>query len=278
MAYQITGAEASIASWNSVEGAFLLASGSAPHKFSFNFSADPIDITAQSDGVRRNRNGLISVEGTISAYYPKATREIGAGGFVTFASGDVTHVNEWNMACDYGALDITEQAATAVLYKSFRPGKLGKITGGFSGFVDSGVTPPLPILFTSASAAATFKVKEVGATDPTIAGNIVVNSLGLDADMGQDSLQTKRYSFTADGAMTFASAGGNTHFLPDGAQASPDWPGLGANTCELVLQTFSTPRKYTFPAFVKGWSITVPVEGLIEVQYMVQGTGTIVVT
>lgn len=276
MAYQITGAEASISAWNSVEGAFLLASGSAPHKFAFNFSADPIDMTAQGDTARRNRNGLISCEGTISAYYPKTTRALGAGGLVTFASGDVTHVDEWNMAVDYGALDITEQAATAVLYRSFRPGKLGKITGGFSGKVDSGVTPPMPILWTAASAAATFKLMEVGATDPTIAGNIVVNQLSHDADMGQDSLQTKRYSFTGDGAITLASAGGNTHFLPDGVQASPDWPGLGVNTCAMTLTLFSG-RTITVPAFVKGWSVNCPVGGLIEVQYQVQGTGIITV-
>lgn len=277
MAYQITGAEASISSWNSVEGAFLLASGSAPHQFAFTFSGDPIDITAQSDTARKNRNGLITVQGAIQAYYPKTSRDIGAGGFVTFASGDVSHVNEWNMSCDYGALDITEQASTSVKYRAWRPMKLPKITGGFSGFVDSGVTPILPIDWTASSAAATFKLKEVGATDPTIAGNIVVNELAHAADMGQDGLQTKAYTFTADGAMTLASAGGNTNFLPDGAIASPDWPGLGVNTCVLELTLF-TGRKYSFAAFVKGWKVSVPVGGLIAVQYDVQGTGAVTVT
>lgn len=271
--YQVTSAEASITSAQSTELAFVLATGALPHKFDFTFTADQIDMTAQGDTSRRMRNGLLTGSGTITAYFPKASRKIGASGNVTFGSA-LYHVNEWSMSGDWGALDITDMTGSNVLWRQFRPGYLGKFTGSFSGYVDSANAEVPPVDWTGSAAAATFKISEEGATDNSLTCNILATELSLGVDIGQDSLETKRFAYVVDNALTVVGA---TNFLPAGAMAMPQWysvtPGIPDRT--LVI-TLASGRTITCAAaYMSGFDITCKMGEMIEVNYKVQIAGAV---
>lgn len=272
--YQVTSAEASITSAQSTELAFVLATGGLPHKFDFTFSADQIDMTAQGDTNRRNRNGLLTGSGTITTYFPKSSRKIGASGNVTFASGEVFHVNEWNLSGDWGAQDITQMTGSNVLWRAFRPGYLGKFNGSFSGYVDSANAAVLPVDWTGSAAAATFKLTEEGGTDNELTCNILATELALGVDVGQDSLQSKRYSFVVDNALTVVGA---SNFLPAGAMPMPQWysstPGIPDRN--LVI-TLASGRTITCAAaYMSGFDVACKIGDLIEVTYKVQIAGAV---
>ena len=276
MGQQLTGIDATITSWGSSgdDCYHIVNTGAAPHKISIKIAGQPIDITAAGDTASKFRNGLMSWTGTVSAYVPKTTRKIGISGLVTFASGYVLHCDKWDMTCDFGALDITELTGAATQkWRSFRPMKIGKLSGSFGGNIDSGTALSPPVDWTGSSAAATFKVSEEGATDNTLACNIVAHSLDTDADIGQDSLQKYVYSYSVDGAVTVA---GSENFLPSGTMATPAWDNDtdGVPDRSLVVK-LASGRTMTGAAYLKGWTIKVAAGEIISLDYSIQGAGAL---
>jgi len=123
--------------------------------------------------------------------------------------------------------------------------------GSYTCLQESSAAPTLPVVGDLA-AAATFKLAEVGASDPTLSGNILVSGLVQTVKIG--SKVENVYSYSGSGALTQTNAG---IFAASGAVTAPTWDSNGDGTADNVV-TFKTAasRLFTFPCFWRSISIT----------------------
>jgi len=252
--------------------------GCKPFSITFDENSPVLDSTAfASGGVNSHAHiiGLRDWTATISAKYPGTTPAIGNGGLVTFASGDVLHINAWELTIEASEFDITEFAATNRTDRLFRPGPY-KWSGSFSGFIDSATATVGTTAAGTAAAAATFKITESGATDSSLGGSILITQVNAAVAVG--SQNTKRYSFQGSGDLvhTFPSGLGLLStsspytILPSAWDADAD----GVPDRTLTWQAYSG-RTYAAAAFWKSLSFKVGVGDEILVDIGVRGAGAI---
>lgn len=281
MGYQTIGVTGAVTSWGA-SGADvhqLINAGISPASISAEISSDGLDWTGLGVSSAAMRAGLASWTATIVGRYPKTAPKVGNSGGVTFAGGYATWVRSWELTIEAGVHDITSQTGSAVLWRSFRPGLLSW-SGSYECDIDS--TTPLspPTLASGVAGAATFKISEEGATDNTLAGDIIVTGLSQSVSAGEKN--TASYSFSGSGVLTNTYASGMGLLSASAspyAIGTPTWDVNGDGVPDVVLTWQSdTGRTYAGPAFWRSLRVSCPVDGLIEVTVGVQGAGALTIS
>lgn len=290
MGYQVTGLEGTITSWGSGSSDWhnhLIAVGTAPTMCRVAVNADEIDKTSIGASANRSyRTGLRSWTVSGESIWPRSTPYLGAGGFVTYASGYTQHLKGWGLNLAWDVFDVTEMNTSNVVWRSFRPAIRGKFTGTYRGLVDSGTALAMPDAWTASSAAATLKLAEDGTHDNTFAGNIISRQLNVDVPIQGGQLDTYDYAFTVDGALTVSSAtnpGTNVFPTTTGGSAPytnvltfPPYDNSGDGTPnKTILITLATGRTLSGTAFLSSVNITCDVDQQIRVSWTAQGTGAL---
>lgn len=284
MGYATIGATGAVESWGSSgDDVFqLVGSAIAPMEFSLDLSAAQLDDTAfDASGVSSmtQKAGLAEWTATITGYYPRATKKIGNGGLVTFAAGEVLHVKGWNLNIEAQEMDITEYAASPVLWKAFRPG-LVKWGGDYEGYVDSGTNVAGITAAGTAASAATFKATEEGATDSSFSGSIFTHGLNVGVAVGANNPNTKKYSFTGSGSLvhTFPSGLGLLSTSSPHTIVIPKWDGDNDGVADRTLTLKAdTGRTFAGAAFWKSISISNQLNDLIKIVVGIRGSGALTI-
>lgn len=237
----------------------LIETASGPYTFNLNVPQDVFDSTEFGAMAVANTNGLKAWTATINAKFPKAGAKIGNGGLVTFSSGYAANVRDWNMAVNAAEHDVTVfDGTTPPTWREFLPG-LVSWAGAYNAMIDD----TTPLVVPGASAAATFKLTEDGTTDRTLAGDVVVSSLGATVNVGDRNMAA--YAFAGNGDLT---AAGTANIFASGAVGIPD-------VTEVIFKATNS-RTYTGLCFWTSIGVTVPVDGLIEVTATLRGSGALV--
>lgn len=249
-----------------------------PHTISIKMQSDTGIITAQGDTAVRNRAMLKSWQATVNMRYPRATRQMGNNGTLTWASGGYSaYVLDYSLNVQAAALDYTSMSQSDKTFKYFRPSLLVGFSGTFNASFDAAVTLPgteSPATAPSSYAALTLKLLEDGASDPALAGNAFISQIGHTMNMGTAELQRLAFSFMGDGALT-ATAGSTLPCLwPAGTIGQPTWDINGDGTPDqTIVVTAASGRTFTGTCFWTSVSVNVPMNGLIDVTVGLQGTG-----
>lgn len=283
MGYPTIGAKGAVTSWGtSGDDVYQLLQAIGFAEANLSMMAAQLDDTVFSgSGVSSmsQKAGLGEWTATLTGLYPKATKKIGNGGLVTYAAGDVLHIKGWNLNIETQEIDITEQASSPVLWKSYRPGVI-KWGGDFEGHIDSGtnvsgVTPP-----GTAASAMTLKVTEEGATDSSLAGSAFIHAVDVGIQVGSTTPNTKKYQFTGSGDLTHTYPAGlgltGTSSPSVIAPSSWDADGDGVGDRTLVFQADSG-RTYTGNAFWRSISISNQLNDLIKIVVGIRGTGALTI-
>jgi hypothetical protein len=192
--------------------------------------------------------GLRSATIDFTGIYPRAASPLGITSLITYASGYVKHVTAFNIGIEFAEFDATATTGAVGNWRAFRPKGTGRFNGSYTCLADNATPPTLPSSATAA-AAATFKLAEDGASDPTLAGNITTPKLTQTVRIGDESVCV--YTFTGSGDLT-QTAGTALPGLTaaSGAIVKPMWDlnsdGTADNTCVL---TVASGRTYTGPFF-----------------------------
>lgn len=270
----MTGATAGIlglvTSWGSADFTTALIGGSynKPASFVLNEKADIHDRTTFVSGgatFGRNIHGLHEWGGKISAHL--GTPQIGALGNVTFASGDVLLINEFDIQITAAMHEATVFTGSTVKFKQFVPG-LVRATGKFSGYADN-ATAIAHAGLDAGAAAATFDIV-AGGSGKTIGGNILLSDAEL--SVSPDDINKKSYSFVFDSQVTTAGSGTLLWAVDAGGGTfSLTTPATGKT---LTLQSY-TSQTYSGTALWKGISIKCGVGSPIMVDIDFQGYGVL---
>jgi hypothetical protein len=276
MGYQIIGEEGIVTSWgDSGDDCYhFLNTGAAPYQARLSITTETLDATVFASGLKSRavRSGLGAWEVEITARFPRSTPKGGNEGLITFAAGYVLHLGDYTLNLDWGAVEITEKAATAVVWKAFRPRHL-QWSGTYQVLADSGTGLSLPTAATTAPSAATFKVTEEGGTDNAFTGSIRTESLGVGITIG--NRVEGDYAFSGSGDLTVV---GSSNMLPAGALALPDWDNDSDGVADRSLViTAASGRTYTGNAYLRSLSVSVPTANMIEVRAIAQGSGALTV-
>ena len=243
--------------------------------------ADVFDVTGTGATARNTRTGLRSWSFSGEAFFPRTAAKVGSQGSVTFASGDVLWVDEYSLDISWDEIDITRFGMSNTTWKEFRPALFPKISGSFSGFVDSGTAVSLPIPFSSNSAAATFKVTEDGTDDNVFTCSIVATATDVDMNINAGTLSRKSYKFTVDGALTTKSTGTpGINLFPAStagvALAQTTWDKDGDGVADrTVLFQAGPSRTYTGYAWLQRVALSVKAGQLIQASYSGRGSGVL---
>lgn len=282
MGYPTIGITGLVTSWGS-SGADvhqLINAGIAPFSISAQINTDSLDSTAFGGSVssRSVRTGLGSWTATITGRYPQASRRLGNSGLVTFASGYAALVRSWEIEASCNVHDITSLTGSAVLWRAFRPGLISW-GGSYEAMIDSATSLALPTLVSGSAAAATFKISEEGATDNTLAGDIVTT--GADIGIAVGDMNTVSYRFEGSGALTNTYASGMGLLSASAspyAVVTPTWDVNGDGVPDVTLTWQADSGKtYAGPAFWRSLRVACPVDGMIEVTVGVQGAGAVTI-
>lgn len=250
-----------VTSWAGTQNTALIQSASGPYEFTLNMEAPTEDVTPfNGSGVTFTSNipNIRSWSGSITTRFTTAL--IGSSGLVTFGSGYTANTRAWTLDLTNDAKDTTVFNGSGVTYRTFVPGLLS-----WGGTYETYVDNTTALVFPGASAAsATFKLVEDGATDRTLAGNIIASSVPVTVQVGE--LPTATFTYVGSGTLT---AAGSANFFPSGAIVAPE-------TGSLVLQSY-TSRTYTGDAFFTSVSISCAVDGVITATINFQGTGALTI-
>ena len=256
MGYPVTGAEGWIDA-TAAQADLLYHFGTAlrqsPDGSVMTLNGSAIDITEATGSAAAfssHMGGLIDASVTYSALFPKTTVRLGVGGLITFASGTTYNVQRYQIDIDYGEIDITPISGTADTYRRYMPQGIGTWRGSYTTLQESSAAPSIPVVGDNA-AAATFKLAEVGGSDPSLAGNILVSNLVQTVRM-RDKVENV-YTFSGSGNITQANGG---IFAASGTIAAPIWDANSDGTPDNII-TFKTAsgRLWTGPAFWSSVSI-----------------------
>lgn len=275
----VTGVAATIGSVTSgTDLAQLVATATDFVAFVPTIVADSADTTPLAGNTMRMTNGLQQWEVGFRAVYPRTTPRFGASGLVTFASGFVRDCSRFDVTFDWGAEDITAYTGAAQTFKRFRPGSLPSISGSFNALVQDDATPSAPTTVNNSGQAVSFKLAEDGATDPTLAGNIVVTNEGY-AEISRASRKLEvTYQFVGSGTALWTISAGSTlpALLPAGDIDEPDWDTNADGTPDVSATfTLASGRTLSGPCFLRSLTLASQVNGLIAVSGVIQGAGTL---
>lgn len=177
------------------------------------------------------------------------------------------HVNAWTMTIDYEEFDVTEFDGVGVVAAEYLMG-LATTTGGYDTWLDdtNAIDDP-PVTASSVDvgslADATFLLEEAGTPDNDITGSIQTTALGVSLITGQPA--TGAYGYAMSGVPTFGATAAN--ILPDGALAVSD---QGNVTFEI-----GNSRSLVGDCFLKSLTVTCNLQGLIDLQLVLRGTGVL---
>lgn len=283
MGYQLEGVEFNLATVTAATDLAAMlhpSTGSvSPYTFTINAEAPEIDITSQGSTAKDWRTGLGTWSATAQAYFPRATKLLGNNGDITWSdSTDIKWINGYTLNVEAAVLDITSQDQANKNFQYFRPSKLVGFSGDIDAFYDSAAVANLPLNTSTAISAyptATFKLIEDGATDPKLAGGVILRTLAQNA-VQNSTLQTLKYGFRGTGALTATSgSGGILAVFPAGTVDQPDWDttGNGDPDVEVTLLSKSGGLTFTGYCFWRRVGISVPMSGMIGVTIELQGTG-----
>jgi hypothetical protein len=241
-------------------------------------NADSSDATILGQAATSFQQGLSNYSIEVEALYPNAAPRYGNQGFVTFASGYVPFIKSFNLDFDFGEIDITSRAAadgTALAARIYRPAYRPIVSGSFTTLVDSATKPTAIVAANAAAAAATFKLAEGGAADPSFTGDIRTISLG-GLSIGPAGEQMVEYGFQFSGAVTsVAGTTGTPAILPAGTVDGADWDQSGAGLGEDLEFTTISGTAYTGTGFLRTLRIEVPSDGPIRVTGTIRGSGVL---
>lgn len=272
MAFPITGSTATVTSVTAGTDVKFLFDVLKINEVAINTEADEFDISELSgSGAAVERlSGLRSGTMTFSGFYPKAAPKIGNTGLLSYNAVTVGFVQDWTMDVDFGEIDITSFNATAPTVKKFMPSGLFTWGGTFNvhmlnddnalgSATDDEVT--LPTAAGSTGTAAIFQIFTGATNAHTLAGNILLRSLGH--SIRKADKQVLAYAYSGSGSLTEQQ--GDTYdplridpatIAPGGsaAWAGPSW--TDATSPSIVVTAYSG-RTYTIKAFLKSLSISV---------------------
>lgn len=287
MGYQLEGVEftlATVTTGTDLETMLHPSTGSvSPYSWTINAEAPEIDITGQGSTAKDFRTGLGSWSATGQAYFPRATKHLGNNGDITWSDATaIAWINGYNLNVESEVLDITSQDQTNKNFKYFRPSKLVGFSGDIDAFYDSAATLILPTNTSTAIASyptATFKLTEIGAADPTLAGAVILRQLSHTA-VQNSTLQQLKYGFRGTGALTAVMGTGSIMpVFPADASGivvnQPDWD-TGGNGDPDVAVTFNAKSAgliFGGFCFWRRVSIACPMSDMIRVSIELQGTG-----
>lgn len=241
-------------------------------------NADSADATVLQSGSTSFMQGLYNYSIEVEALYPTSAPRYGNQGFVTFASGYVPFIKSFNLDFDFGEIDITSRAAadgTALAARIYRPAHRPIVSGSFTTLVDSATKPTALVAANAAAAAATFKLAEGGAADPSFTGNIrTISRTG--PSIGPAGEQMVEYGFQFDGAVTsVAGTTGTPALLPAGTVDGADWDASGAGLGNDIEFSTVSGTSYTGTGFLRTLRIEVPSDGPIRVTGTIRGSGAL---
>ena len=215
---------------------------------------DATTPTGSAVSMRTMNAGLRQGTIAFTGLYPRAANPLGLSSLITYASGYVQYVNAFTINMQFPEIDITSAGGAAGSYRRWMPGGTGMWNGTYTCKADNATALVMPTV--GVAAAATFKLAEDGASDPTLSGSITTPRLTQTVKIGAESIAT--YSFSGSGDLTQAAGTALPGiFAASGVIAKPTWDlnndGTPDNTC--ILQVASG-RTYTFPAFWTNVSLT----------------------
>jgi len=252
MGYPITAELGKITSWGSAEDVTTLLANTRVVNFGVTFKSDEQDITAMAATSMEYMGGLRSAEGTFEALWPNSAPVLGDTAAITFAGGYAQFAQRFRIAIDFGEEDITPLPTATGGWRRFMPSGLIKWSGSYTALAVSDTAASLPTAVNTAAGAATFKLKECGATDATWGGNIMTTSLGHRQSASRGKVELD-YAFMGSGALTItAGSSGGPAILPAGAVDKSDWDtnGDGVPDVTWLGQTF-TSRTISGAAFLR---------------------------
>lgn len=232
MAYVLVGSQGTVTNWIGIASDFydILTDRISPSSSTIEIVAEEQDITSLGATTAAHIAGVRNVTGTITAN-AFATGRLGNVGLVTFTSGYVTHVREFDITIETIANhDITEFGgpSAAVVWRKFRP-DLVRWSGRFVCGVDNAtdlVFPHAP----AASATALVLTYGDDSTDDTLSGNAFATRIGTGMTVGE--AQFAEYTFMGTGDLTPA---GTTSLFGTSVLGVPLWEYSTGSTVPRVL-------------------------------------------
>jgi len=208
---------------------------------------DATTPTGTAVAMRTMNAGLRQGTVAFTGLWPRAANPLGLSALITYAAGYVQYVRSFTINMAFPEIPITASTGADGSYVRYMPGGTGTWGGTYTCLADNATALSMPSI--GAASAATFKLAEDGASDPTLTGNITTPRLVQTVKIGSESQAV--YSFTGSGALTQAAGSALPGiFAASGAITKPTWDisgdGVPDNTCVL---TVASGRTYSFPAF-----------------------------
>lgn len=236
---------------------------------------DATTPTGSAVSMRTMNAGLRQGTVAFTGIWPRAANPLGLSALITYAAGYVEYVRSFTINMQFPEIDITTAAGAAGTYRRWMPGGTGTWGGTYTSLAksDAGITMPT----VGAASAATFKLGEDGASDPTLSGSITAPRLVQTVKIGAESQAV--YSFTGSGALTQAAGSALPGiFAASGAITKPTWDiaGNGVPDNNMVL-TVASGRTYTFPAFWTNLSLNWQMDQPVQVSGTLRIAGDVTV-
>lgn len=270
MGYPITGSTATVVSVSASTDVKYLFDVLKISEVGINTEADEFDISelSGSGSAIERLSGLRSGTMSFSGFYPKSAPKIGNTGLVTYGGSAIAWVADWSMDVDFGETEITSFAATGPTVKQYIPNGIFTWGGSFNAHALNDTAVTLPTSAGSTGTAAIFQLFKGSTYNHTLAGSVLLKSLGH--AVRKADKQVLAYSYSGSGALTETQGDTYDPLRLNPATTSPgdaiDWGvpsyDLSASpmTPSIVVKTYeagATDRAYTFSAFLKSLSISV---------------------
>lgn len=243
----------------------LISTGAKPSSATWTQSTDAANVTVGGAQFEEKLAGLSSVAFQIETRFESAYVVSGSSDsteLVTFANGNDTNVEGWELNITRPAVDLTDGgSADPVVWRDFDAG-LASWAGSYTVNADDGTAESVGPL----SGAASFLMREDTTTDHTLSGNITVTGVPKQIAIGQKSALT--YSFDGSGDLSIAGEGAETPILTAGVLA---FPITGALTVTSV-----SGKTESASAFVTGLTIRSRIGEPLTLSITAQGTGAFV--
>ena len=270
MGYPITGSTATVVSVSASTDVKYLFDVLKISEVGINTEADEFDISelSGSGSAIERLSGLRSGTMSFSGFYPKSAPKIGNTGLVTYGGSAIAWVADWSIDVDFGETEITSFAATGPTVKQYIPNGIFTWGGSFNAHALNDTAVTLPTSAGSTGTAAIFQLFKGSTYNHTLAGSVLLKSLGH--AVRKADKQVLAYSYSGSGALTETQGDTYDPLRLNPATTSPgdaiDWGvpsyDLSASpmTPSIVVKTYeagATDRAYTFSAFLKSLSISV---------------------
>jgi len=239
----------------------LINSGVGPYSATLNLAAPALESTEWASTAPLALSHVPDINAATMSFiarFPQGAPKTGAEGLVTFANGNVLHVDRYTLNINCSVENGDTFSSTPPTARAFVPGVF-TAGGSFEGAVDDTTA----IAAAGTTGSATFRIDD-DTTDNTFAGAILLDSVSPAIVTGQQNRVSSNY--TVNGNLTVA---GTAPPLPTGALAKPD-------ITEIVLRA-SGSRTYTMDAFWSSLSFSVAFGQLIDVSGTLQITSDVTI-